>query len=563
MLASASVLTVAHWIRNHYSAADGLGDSVEVHTTSLTEFRAFSSLCRTARAIHLYLLISLIQRKSRYNRERGAICRGARLSITRKVDWLYSISLHSIFAQPREEILVRKMTRLVVLTGLALSLCLNGSAFSGKGGSQTTPFVLPILKRDSLLNGLQLIVMEKRGAGTVSVRLRINSGAMFDLAGKGGLADITAGMLLRGGGGWTAKDMRENASQSGFSVNITVGWDSTDITLSGPSYALESMFDLLGRIVVTPTFDQKEFDSMKAERIEALKVEQGHQAFRLTSRAMESVFGAHPYGRPPRGTADSISKMTRADLLYYHSRFYLANNSELIITGEVGPEEVTRFARGKLGAWKKGDKVPATFRPPDPSTARRVIILDQAESPAAEAVIAQVGVSRRGEDYFAAMILAEVFKNRIAKYAKSSGAVIEACIEPRFLQGPFWVKVSSPAEDLTRSIEAVLAEMTSLQSRQLSLEELEWARSQIIAAQAERLQSAESVVDIVLDIELYGLGRDYLVTFADRVNAVTQADVLRAAQSYLKPQQATVVVRGSASRFDSMLKRLGAVTVLP
>lgn len=455
------------------------------------------------------------------------------------------------------------MTWLVVLTGLALSLCLNASTFSRSVGSQTTPFVLPILKRDSLLNGLQLIVMEKRGAGTVSARLRINSGAMFDLAGRGGLADITAGMLLRGGGGWTAKDLRENASQSNISVNITVGWDSTDITVSGPSYTLESIFDLLGRVVVTPAFDQKEFDVIKAERIEALKSEQSNQDLRLSSRAMESIFGAHPYGRPPRGTADSISRITRADLLYFHSRFYLANNSELMITGEAAPEEVTRFARGKLGAWKKGDRVPATFRPPDPSTARRVIILDQAESPVAEAVIAQVGVSRRGEDYFAAMILAEVFKNRIAKYAKSSGAVIDVYLEPRFLQGPFYVKASSSTQDLPKTIEAVLAEMTRLQGSQLSLEELEWARSRIIAAQAEQLQSDDRIVDIVLDIELYGLGRDYLVTFSDRVNAVTSADVLRAAQSHLKPQLATVVVRGPASRFDSMLRSLGAVTVLP
>ncbi|MEW6212907.1 MAG: insulinase family protein, partial [Acidobacteriota bacterium] len=234
------------------------------------------------------------------------------------------------------------MTWLVVLTGLVLSLSLNVPAFSG--GWQSASAVHPALKRDSLLNGLPLIVMEKRGAGTVSVRLRINSGAMFDLSGKGGLADITAGMLIRGGGGWTAKDLRENASQSNISVNITVGWDSTDITVGGPSYALESIFDLLSRVVITPAFDQKELDAIKAERIEALKSEQSDQGFRLTAKAMEAVFGSHPYGRPHRGTAESVSKITRADLLYFHSRFYLANNAELMITGEAAPEEVTRVA---------------------------------------------------------------------------------------------------------------------------------------------------------------------------------------------------------------------------
>jgi zinc protease len=357
--------------------------------------------------------------------------------------------------------------------------------------------------------------------------------------------------------------LKENASQSNVSVNITVGWDSTDIKVSGPSYALESIFDLLSRIVITPSFDQKEFDAIKAERIETLKNEQSNQDFQLTSKAMEAVFGAHPYSHPPRGTADSISKITRADLLYFHSRFYLANNSELMVTGEVALEEVTRFARAKLGAWKKGDKVPATFRPPDPPVARRVIILDRAESSVAQAVVAQVGVSRRSEDYFAVMILADIFKNRIAKYAQTSGAAVEFHLEPRFLQGPFYVKASSPIQDLPKTIEAVLAEMTRLQSGEPSPEEVERAKSQIIAAQAGRLQSPDTIADVVLDIELYGLGRDYLVSFADRVNAVTRADTLRAAQSNLKAQLVTILVSGPASRFDSMLKSLGVVTVLP
>ena len=76
----------------------------------------------------------------------------------------------------------------------------QGSTTSAGEGQAAA--VLPIVKRDSLLNGLQLIVLEQEGTGSVSARLRINSGALFDLAGKGGMADVTAGMLLKGGGGF-------------------------------------------------------------------------------------------------------------------------------------------------------------------------------------------------------------------------------------------------------------------------------------------------------------------------------------------------------------------------
>ena len=79
---------------------------------------------------------------------------------------------------------------------------------------------------------------------------------------------------------------------------------------------------------------------------------------------------------------------------------------------------------------------------------------------------------------------------------------------------------------------------------------------------AERLKTPEGAAGIILDIETYGLGRDYVIHFAERVNAITSADVLRAAQTYLKPQSVTVVVAGVANRFENSLRKLGSVAIV-
>ena len=95
------------------------------------------------------------------------------------------------------------------------------SAFNQSAGTkQVSPFVLPIAKRDSLLNGLQLITMQQQGTGTVTARLRINSGALFDLAGKGGLASLTAEMVLKGGAGLNAKNVSDTAEQFGLTHRV-------------------------------------------------------------------------------------------------------------------------------------------------------------------------------------------------------------------------------------------------------------------------------------------------------------------------------------------------------
>lgn len=427
---------------------------------------------------------------------------------------------------------------------------------------QASPFLLPIVKRDSLLNGLQLIVLEQTGTGRVSTRLRLNSGALFDLAGKGGLADLTAGMLLRGGGGFDAKSISETVERSGFTVNVSVGWDTTDVAISGPADSLEVIFDLLGRCIITPALDQKELDKLKAIHIAAAKQELSDDAETVRRKAIEAVFGTNPFGRPPRGTPESIAQITRQDLQYYHSRFYLANNAELVVSGDATAEQVTRLGRAKLGAWKKGEKVAPTFRPPAARSSRTISILDRADSQLTRTASAQIGFSRRAEDYFAAAIMLDLFSRSCSAIADGTpGTTVEVEHEAVQLAGPLCLKLKSNTPDVGALLNAVYATMTSLQTQPPASEIVESAKSRLINAMAERLKTNDGVAEVILDIETYGLGRDYLINLADRVAALTPAEVQRAAQSYLKPQSSAVVVAGPASKLEPALKALGAVTV--
>lgn len=463
---------------------------------------------------------------------------------------------------------MKKWNRLACV--LALSVCaqpsVDGRYLSVNQATvnkQASQFVLPILKRDSLLNGLQLIVMEQKGTGAVTAHLRLNNGAMFDLAGKGGLADITAGMLLKGGGGLSAKNISDTVEQLGLNVNVAVDWDTTDIVLSGPADALESMFDLLGRLIITPTFDQKEFDALKSQRAAALKGQQADEGEIVRRKALEAVFGTHPFGRSLRGTAESVGQITRQDLTYYHDKFYTANNAGLIVSGDTTAEQVTRLARSRLGSWKKGEKTPASFRPPELPQSRRIIIIDRPDSASSQAAIAQPGFSRRVDDYFAGMVMSDLLKHMTSEIAaKNPSTSFEVENEPRWLDGPLLVEIKSAPGQLGSAISATIEAMSALQANAQTIEQVEAAKSRLIASMADRLRTPESSASVILEIETYGLGRDYLLNYAGRVNAITPQDVQRAAKNYLKPQSFTTAIAGPANQIEESLRKLGAVTVV-
>lgn len=428
---------------------------------------------------------------------------------------------------------------------------------------QSSPFVLPIVKRDSLLNGLQLMTLEQQSAATVSAHLRVNSGAMFDLTRKGGLADMTAGMLLRGGGGLSAKNVADAVEQSGLTAKVTTGWDSTDIVMSGPAESLDAVFDLLGKLLITPSFDQKELDALKSERAAAWNKESRNDSLAAHRKALEACYGIFPFGRPARGTAESVAQIARQDVVYFHNKFYIANNSALVVSGNATAEQVTRLARSKLGAWKKGEKIPPTFKPPEAQSARRIFILDRNEEQSARAAMAQIGLSRRADDYLAALVMADVFGKHASKVASvHAGTTIEADVDARLLAGPLIVHITSSLDDLAGDLTVVLDTMSAMQLGPPASESVEAAKARLIASIAEQLKTPEGAADILLDIETYGLGRDYIVNFADRVNAISPVDVQRAAKTYLKPQAVTIAIAGPASRLENSMKKLGTVVVL-
>jgi zinc protease len=436
---------------------------------------------------------------------------------------------------------------------------LTGSRDPSMALAQRTDPLLPTVKRDTLLNGLQLIVMPQPGSGAVRVRLRLNKGALFDLAGKGGLADITAGMLLRGGGGYTARNVADTARQLHLEINIKCGWDATDISITGPASSFEPIVDLLGRLVITPAFDQKELDSLKTLRIGELISQPLDGLLAVRQKALGVLFGRFPYSRPEEGTADSIAKIGRDDVAYYYKRFYLANSSELAVSGDVTPEDVTKLARSKLGLWKKDEAVPATFLPPSPPTSRQITILDSADPNSAEAALVQIGISRRADDYLATAVMTNLIGTLAGKDPATS---IQPSLDGRLLPGPIVVTVKSPADKIAASVDHIIEAMQQLRHGQITPDQIEQAKQAVLSSYLQKIDTPEGLMEALLDIELYGLGRDYTLNLPARVQAITINAVTRAATSHLSPEALVIVVSGPATKLEPELRKLGDVAVV-
>jgi zinc protease len=202
--------------------------------------------------------------------------------------------------------------------------------------------------------------------------------------------------------------------------------------------------------------------------------------------------------------------------------------------------------------------VPANFRQPERLTSARLVVIDRAESPAGHAVLALIGVSRRASEYLASMMAIDIFNQLLAQANLAATAKAEA----RVLNGPLTIETSAPVGQLIEQVKSITALMTRMKAQPPTLEQVEAAKARMIAAMGERLRDPAATSDLILEVESYGLGRDYVLRYAERVNAVTPADIQAAASALLRPEAMAVALSGPAGQLESDARRLGTVTVI-
>jgi zinc protease len=350
--------------------------------------------------------------------------------------------------------------------------------------------------REKLLNGLTVLFSPRPGDPNILVKLRIRSGAAFDLAGKGGT------MALLGDAFFPDPTTRDYvADQLGGKLEVTTSYDGIDITISGKANELERIVELLRGAVVTPQLTPENVARIRDARIKLLSEKPLTPAQIADQAIAVRLFGGFPYAHPPLGTLESVRRIDRADLLLARERFLTADNATVVVVGGVEKGRTIRALRQLLGPWNKSDRsVPATFRQPDPPDAR-VLVVNHADSDSVEIRLAVKGLARSDYDTSAAMLIAEIVRRRWE--SASPAAKVFARHEAHALPGMFVLGASVPSASAKQTVIEAQQVLHSMSQNPPSPAELERARNEVLTNISQRTSEMESLADLWLDIETF------------------------------------------------------------
>ncbi len=415
-------------------------------------------------------------------------------------------------------------------------LLAHGSNLSAQSGQP---------EREKLLNGLSIMFWPQPGAPNVILKLRINSGAAFDLAGKAGTMALLADAMFPDAE--TRDYVRE---QLGGKLEIATDYDAIYVTISGKASELERMIELLRNAVITPNLGPEAVAKIKEARLKELSAKSS-SSIEIADRAIAArLFGSFPYAQSEVGTIETVGKIERADLTLASDRFLHADNASLAVAGGVEKARVMRALRQLLGPWQKSDRtVPATFRQPAAPDAR-VLVLNQSPANTSEVRIAVRGLSRADRDSLTAQVLARVARERwLASVPDLTSASVKE--DEHVLPGIFVFSGRAPKATTAKAVTAARETMKALAQSGANAAELERAKAALMSEINPRMNQIEAIADAALDVDTYKLSPG-----AQPINdiyRITIADVQRVASRLFKDAAIATVVVGDADDLKASL----------
>ena len=395
-------------------------------------------------------------------------------------------------------------------------------------------------EREQLLNGLRLLFWPKPGSTDVILKLRINSGSAFDLAGKSGQMALLGDMLFP-----DAATVDYFTGEMGGKLDVSVTYDSTTITMVGKASELEQIVEVLRNALLSTQLTPEVVTRIRDTRVKLLRdtsIAPGTVADRAI---LARLYGDFPYGRPPAGSPEEVARVDRADLMLARDRFLNSNNATLAVIGGVTKQRALKTVRQLLGPWRKSEQiVPTTFRQPNPADARILIV--NVPGPGVEIRLAARGVARSDTDFATALVLARIAHHRWqATVPELNKQPVFVKTDGHVLPGAFIMGATVTELTAVDSLANARKVLDSLMSTPATAEELERAKTEVINEISPNLAKPDALPDPWLDAETYRLS-----TPQDQIallRSVTASEVQRVANRLFNKNFASVVAGESAA----------------
>ncbi len=324
---------------------------------------------------------------------------------------------------------------------------------------------------------------------------------------------------------------------------------------------------LLAEVALQPSFPSEEVERLREERLNDLLQARAEPRRRVERAFAETVYAdGAAYRRSMGGDESTVPGIARDDLVARHASLMRPSKATLLLVGDLTGIDPRRLAEDSLGHWAESGAPRPTRGVADAAATggRRIVVVDRPGSPQSELRIGHVGVRRRNPDFHAIGVLNALLGglfgsrlNALLREQKGYTYGVHSTFDMRVGAGPFAVRTAVQTEFTVPSVVETLGELQRIRDGLATEEELTIARDYLVGVFPLRYETSGQVAAAIAGLVAHDLPDDELDRYRPAIAAVTAEQVLAAANRYIRPDEASVVIVGDADAFAPALQDAG------
>ncbi|MFQ5515101.1 MAG: M16 family metallopeptidase [Myxococcota bacterium] len=401
--------------------------------------------------------------------------------------------------------------------------------------------------RETLDNGLEVVLIEDHSAPVVALNIWVRVGSADERPEEGGMAHVFEHMLFKGTKRRAVGEIAATVEAAGGNINAFTSFDMTVYHITMASRDAAVGIDVLADAVQHSTFDPTELAREEEVVLEEIRRSKDSPQRELSQAVFSLAYRAHPYRLPVIGTEEQVESFTREQLLDFYHRWYVPNNMTFVAVGDLDPEATLEQIRAAFAEAKPRRDLEHARMPEPPQEAPHSAVVRRDFEQTLLGLAYPITAFRAADTPYLdllSQILGGGESSRLYRNVKDRLETVHTIGSSAYTPldpGLLLIDAAVDPEGIESGLEAVAREIQRLRAFGPSEVELERARVNLLASQVYEKETMQGQARKLGYYETLGGGLEAEAEYLDRIKRATPEDIERVARTYLAPDRVNVV----------------------
>jgi zinc protease len=358
--------------------------------------------------------------------------------------------------------------------------------------------------------GIEAWLVEEPAIPMVAVEVIFSGGARVDAEGQDGAAYLASGLIEEGAGDMDSQGFALRKEDLSARISFSSGRDEFTVGMRALSANLEESFELLHIALTEPTFEQRQIDRVRDQVLSGMKSDLVDPNTQAATEWFAQAFPGTSYGRPTKGTPETINALTRADLLDTYGRMAVTSRMKIGVVGDIDAATLGPLLDATFGDLPEGEALDTS--PIDPVTVSGVHVIE-ADIPQSTAIFGHRGMMRDDPDFIPAFVMNHIFGgggfgSRLTTEVREKNGLaysVYSYLAPYERAALYMGGVATANERVAESLDLIRAEWRRMAEQGVTEAELEAAKKYLTGAFALRFDSNAKIAGYLAGLQASGI----------------------------------------------------------